>query len=181
MKNITGLLAAMLICSAPVLAQKNEPQRGGQPSRGHIPAHGPARAPRARPAAPAPQRSTARDFRDQEGHPSAPHVHTDDRWIGHDSGRKDPNYHLDHVWAHGHFRGGFGPSHVFRLGGGNRERFWFGGFNFAIAPFDYGFCGDWLWDSDEIVIYEDPDHDGWYLAYNARLGTYCHVQYLGGS
>jgi hypothetical protein len=179
MKSLLGILSLFLICSIPALAQ--ERHGGGPPSKGvgggHLPAHGPAPA-RPQPHA-APQQ--AAKYADRAGHPEAPHVYTNDKWIGHDTGRDDPHYHLDHPWEHGRFTGGIGKGHVWRMEGGNRERFWFGGFYFNVAPADYGFCDDWDWGTDQIAIYDDPDHDGWYLAYNVRLGTYVHVQYLGGS
>lgn len=99
--------------------------------------------------------------------------------MGHDTARNDPHYHLDHPWEHGCFTGATGPRHIWRLHGGDRDRFEVGGYFFQVAPYDYDASANWLWDNDDIVIYPDPDHDGWYLAYNTRLGIYVHVMYLG--
>jgi len=118
-------------------------------------------------------------FVDGPGHPDAPHAHHDGRWVGHDWGRNDSRFHLDRPFGYGRFPGAVGFGHDYRLGGGDWRRFALGGFFFGVGAFDAAYVSDWLWDSDPIVIYDDPDHDGWYLAYNSRLGTYVHVQYLG--
>jgi len=46
---------------------------------------------------------------------------------------------------------------------------------FSVVSYDYGFGDNWLWNTDQIAIYQDPDHDGWWLARNVRLGRYVHV------
>ncbi len=154
------------------------PEVGG----GHIPARGPAPhpGPAPKPRGGAPADNARVKYNDAPGHPEAPHVHAKtDQWVGHDTGRNDPHYKIATPWEHGHFPGEIGRGHIYRIEGGNASRFWFGGFYFSVAPYDVDLCGDWNWGTDDVVIYDDPDHVGWYLAYNTRLGTYCHVEYLG--
>ena len=115
----------------------------------------------------------------QDARPFLPHVHGSPRLFGYAPGPADLHLHLDLPWEHGRFSGGFGPDHVFRLQGGGPERFWFNGYFFTVAPYEYQFVDDWLWDRDSIEIFEDVDSPGWYIAYNVRLGTSVRVMYLG--
>ena len=194
MKSI--VLLSVLVCLA-AFAQDQEPAAVGG---GHIPARGPASVKAAEPAQASTlahgQQNTARAENfiavDEKGHPNVPHVDAkNDRWVGHDTGANDPHYQCDRPWAHGRFTGGFGPQHVFVLAldkvdrelaewlAGGLEHLTFGNFYWNIAPYDYNIPRGWKWNGDQVAIYEDPVHVGWYLAYSPRLGTYAHVEYLG--
>jgi hypothetical protein len=172
-------LAALLVFGIPAWAQHGNPHggppgqmkdhgnpHGGPPGQGPEKYHG------------NPHRYAEYGYRDHPGHSDMPHV-DGDRWIGHDTGPYDPHYHMGHPWRHGHFDGGFGRGHMWRLMGGGPGRFWFSGYSFSVAPYDTPYCNRWNWDSDDVAIYPDQDHVGWYLAFNSRLGTYVHVMYMG--
>lgn len=183
MRTVSMVLAILFAAGVPVVAQEHA-QDHGRPAI-PAPARGPApyRAPRATPAHKMEnmrqQQLQQRNYSDQKGHPDAPHVDRGARWVGHDTGRDDDRFRVQHPWEHGRFTGGFGPSHRWELTGGGPTRFRFNNWYWSVAPADFAFCGDWDWDADNVVIYPDPDHEGYYLAYNVRLGTYVHVMFMG--
>jgi hypothetical protein len=177
----TSYLFGVSICLASVVALA---QHGGHaaPAPHRAP---PARGPTAWKAPEAHARPEVRVpvYRPEKPapHTERPHVDEKDRWVGHETGPEDRRYHVVHPWPAGRFGGQIGAGHLYRLNGWDvaRHRFWFTGSYWGIASWDWEYVEDWDWANDQVVIYDDPDHEGWYLAYNERLGTYVHVQYDG--
>jgi hypothetical protein len=185
MRLTIAVMAVALVLPAVVSAQQGDHnRRRSDPEPSRRAQQGPKgvqqRAPRA-PQEPARARQQPQPAaRNAQLRPGAPHTYAmGHSWGGHDRDRSPRVFHLARPWQYGRFTFGIGPSHVWRLRGGNRERFNVGGYYFMVAPFDYGYDSDWYWDRDDIVIYADGEHIGWYLALNVRLGTYMHVRYLG--
>ena len=174
-RTIFPLALALALCLAlPALSQRRDARENNPPraNQGRIPAPPPARQqPRAKP--------------EPERHPTGhinttPHVNND-HWYGHDR-PDDKRFHIDHPFEHGRFEH-FGPTFRYRVERFDRDhhRFWLpGGFSFEVAAWDWPICADWCWDcGDDFVVYEDPDHAGWYMLYNVHTGVYVHVSYLG--
>jgi len=49
----------------------------------------------------------------------------------------------------------------------------------VVASHDIDHCRDWRWDRDDVQVYDDDMHPGWYVLFNARLGQHVHVEYFG--
>ena len=167
-------LAVGLLYALPAVAQRGDqhPVERPRANQGHVP--------------PAPQvRSNHAEAREPEHLPSGhvnevPHVNHD-HWYGHEAGN-DARFHLATPWAHGRFDR-VGPSYRYGVErfDVNLHRFWIGGRGgFEVAAWDWPLAADWCWDcGDDFVVYDDPDHPGWYLVYNVHTGVYVHAQYLG--
>jgi hypothetical protein len=180
-KKRLGLVLAL----AAVVAFATNAQHGGRAHGGGAQHANPPRANNGRiPQAPEPRKEphTQREVeRDAGGHLNeVPHVRND-HWYGHEA-PDDKRFHVDHPFEHGRFER-FGPSYRYRAlrVDPDHHRFWFpGGFFFEIADWDWHEAADWCWTcGDDFVVYEDPDHPGWYLVYNVHTGVYVHAQYLG--
>ncbi len=164
--------------------RRSDEQQRGQEQRPVEPGYGGPRANQGRIPPPPPQRppnaKPDTDRRDGGRVNSTPHV-ADNHWYGHDR-PDDRRYRLDHPLEHGRFER-FGPAYRYTIARIDRDhrRFWLpGGYWFEVPGWDWPVAEDWCWNcGEDFVVYEDPDHPGWYLLYNVHTGTYVHVLYMG--
>lgn len=177
-------LAVGILYGSPALAQQRDDQhRDGQRHEEHArPRANEGRIP------PAPQRQTDRDRgrgRQPERLPNGrindrPHV-DHDQWFGHED-RDDARFRVARPFSEGRFDR-VGPSYRYDIErfDARAHRFWIAGRGgFEVAAWDWPLTTDWCWNcGDDYVVYNDPDHVGWYLVYNIHTGVYVHAQFVG--
>jgi hypothetical protein len=116
----------------------------------------------------------------EPNHPATtvPYVRND-QWYGH-AAADDPRFNLARPFPAGRFALS-GPSHVYSLSRVDlgARRIWLPGGQFEIEDSDWAVTSPWCWTCDQFVVYVDPDHAGWYLIYDVRMGEYVHAQFLG--
>lgn len=165
-------LALILLLASPVFAQHREHgESWPRANAGEIP--------------PPPERRSEEHARPEVEHrgdhlDAMPHV-GGNRWFGHDE-PGDPRYRLEKPFAFGRFER-FGPAfrhRVVRVDHEHHRCRFDDDFLFEVAVWDWPLWDSWCWDcGDDFVVYEDPDHVGWYLIYDVHTGGFVHAQYLG--
>jgi hypothetical protein len=183
--SIATVMALMLAVPAWAQHQGEQEHRDAQHNDQHNADHDSPRANHGHIPDPPAQRSThakPETERWQGGRVNnLPHV-DNDHWYGHDK-PNDKRYHVDHPFEHGRFEH-FGPSYRYTIERVDLDahRFWLpGGFFFEVASWDWPLAANWCWNcGDDFVVYDDPDHPGWYLLYNLHTGRFVHVMYMGG-
>ena len=124
------------------------------------------------------------------------HHRDDDDWDRHDNGRHrgwdnphNPHYYRwdyddDRIWARHYYPyGRYG--HVRRVyiirayEPRVRRIILYDRSTWIVADYDVPRCRDWDWDRDEVYVYDDDYHPGWYLLFNTRLGRSVHVEFSG--
>jgi len=178
-------MAVAVLYGSPVIAQRRGDQHPQQQQQQQQHAVERPRANQGHVPPPPPTRGNHAEARQPERLPSGhvnevPHVNHD-QWYGHEA-PNDQRFHVATPWAHGRFDR-VGPSYRYGVQrfDDHAHRFWIAGRGgFEVAAWDWSLAADWCWNcGDDFVIYDDPDHPGWYLVYNVHTGVYVHAQFIG--
>jgi Ni/Co efflux regulator RcnB len=186
---VSLVLAAAALAASPLAAQ--QPVRARPPVARQAPRRDartteptPRRddpAPKARDRTPDRGGRVAPDARDREqnGRSNSERFERGDR-RDQRSSVGDRRFQLDRPFARGRFVRDAGRRYPIARVDFGAGRVWLSdGFGFEIAGWDWPLTSLWNWRADRFVIEADPDHLGWYLLTDLRLGRSVHVLFLG--
>ncbi len=187
--HLSLVLAAAALAATPLAAQ--QPVRARPPVAQQAPRRAaraaeptPRRddpAPKARDQTPGRDGRVAPDARDRERNARS----SSERFERGDRGDErssvgDRRFQLDRPFARGRFVRDAGRRYAVARVDFGAGRVWLAdGFGFEIAGWDRSLTSLWNWRADRFAIEADPDHLGWYLLTDLRLGHSVHVLFLG--